>query len=179
VLHSGIGWLASSDARKPIRHVGWFLIAHEAGWEAFVPAEENVLHGASALYRRIVLVISFFLDHLPARTAFAAVVDHGGLLAHDAGETRRIIAKAGGVADQRAARVGEERVEGVGIFASVRPRENTAAGDGGFRIVFVQEKVTKINPVAHPLVGNAAGEFLVKPKLKIELRIEWAMWLGH
>src|ERR1700694_4084168 len=105
MLHGGIGLLPTPYAIEPIGHVRRLFIPHEPGWQGFISAEENVLDRAAGVHSGIIFVIPLFLDHLPTRTAFATVIDHRVFLAHDARETRRIVAKAGGITDERPARI--------------------------------------------------------------------------
>src|ERR1700730_973039 len=95
MLHGGIGLLPALYAIEPIGHVRRLFIPHEPGWQGFISAEENVLDRAVGVHRGIIFVIPLFLDHLPARTAFAAVIDQRRFLSHDARKTGRIVAKAG------------------------------------------------------------------------------------
>ena len=73
-------------------------------------------------------MISFLFDHLPSRTAFASVIDEGGILSHDPRKTGRVIAKTRRVAHQQAARIGEQRLEGVGVLPPIVPGKNAAIG---------------------------------------------------
>ena len=73
-------------------------------------------------------MIAFLLHKLPARTALAAGINHGGLFPHDAGKAGRIVSKAGGIADEKALRVFQKGLESIRIFAAVRPGENAAVG---------------------------------------------------
>src|SRR5256885_14549008 len=61
---------------------------------------------------RIVLVRSFFFDQLIARAALAAYVRERRLLAHVAGESGRVVAEAGRVADQKTFRIFEQCLKG-------------------------------------------------------------------
>ena len=48
------------------------------------------------------------------------------LLAHDSGEAVGVVAEAGGIAHQESLRIFEKRLEGIGIFAAIVPREDAA-----------------------------------------------------
>ncbi len=106
-----------------------------------IAGQQNVFDGSPVVDRRVIFVISFFLDQLPSRAAFPTVIDQRRFLAHDARKTGRVIAKARGIADQRAPRICEQRLKGIWILAAVRPSENPAAGHYRFRIILVQEVV--------------------------------------
>src|SRR5207237_2070345 len=118
-------------------------------------------------------MIAFLLHKLPARTALAAGINHGGLFPHDAGKAGRIVSKAGGIAGHESIRVGEESLEGIGILPAVMPGENSAVRHNGLRVVHIHEEVAEIDPVAHPLVGDHARKVFVEAKLKMEMWIEW------
>src|ERR1700738_5683287 len=70
-------------------------------------------------------------------------------------------------------------MEGVGVFASVAPRENSAMRYGRAREMVLHEIVLQIDAVTHPLIRNAGGKFAVKAKFKVQARIEWPVRLGH
>src|SRR6266513_733501 len=55
----------------------------------------------------VFFMIALLFHHLPARAAFAAAIDHRGLLSHDSRKSRRVIAEACRVAPQVAAWIGE------------------------------------------------------------------------
>src|SRR5581483_548252 len=92
-------------------------------------AKLDVLLGA--VHKRIALVRAALFDELPALAAFAAEIDERGAIAHDAGEAIAIVSEAGGVADEEALGVLEERLEGVGILAAVLPAVDATLRDGG------------------------------------------------
>ena len=102
------------------------------------------------------------------------------LLAHDAREAVAIVAEAGGVADQKSFGIFQQRLERVGIFAAVVPGEDCRrAPPPTAGSCVVQEVVHQVDAVAHPLVGDAAGEFFVQAEFEIELRIERTVRLGQ
>src|SRR5689334_13524085 len=70
-------------------------------------------------------------------------------------------------------------MEGIGILAAVMPGENAAIGHDRLRKALVHEVVTEVNAMAHPLVRDAAGEFLVETKFKIKPWIKRARRLVH
>src|SRR5205823_7718802 len=115
----------------------------------------------------VLLVIAFFFDKRPARTAFAPGVEQRSLLSHDASVTGCIVAKAGGVTQQKAFRIGEEGLESIGIFSAVVPRENSAMRDSGYRMAFVEKEMAEVGRVAHPLIGNSTGKLFVQPVFKV------------
>src|SRR5205823_13168521 len=59
------------------------------------------------------------------------------------------------------------------------PGEYSAVSNNSARKVVVHEPVDKVRGVAHPLVRNAAGEFLVEAEFAIDLRIKWTIRFGH
>src|SRR2546421_8031598 len=124
-------------------------------------------------------MIALFLDDLPARATLSSRVDQGGLLAHDAREARRVVAKTGRVARQKTVCVSEERLKSIRILPAILPGKNPAMRHDGIWMFHIHEKVAQVNAVAHPLVGDAAGKFFVKTKLEMKLRIERPERLGH
>src|SRR5207248_3196597 len=68
---------------------------------------------------------------------------------------------------------------GVGILAAIRPGINASVGDDGARKVLIHEPVRQVDAVAHPLVGDAARELLVKAEFEIELRVKGSVGLGQ
>ena len=86
---------------------------------------------------------------------------------HDAGEAVGIVAEAGGITHQESLRIFEQRLERIGIFASVLPGINAAVRHDGLREVIVQQVVNHVDAVAHPLVGDAAGEIFVEAEFEI------------
>src|SRR5450631_3305996 len=59
------------------------------------------------------------------------------------------------------------------------PGKDSAVCSYGVWERFVHEEVAQVDPMAHPLVRDAAGEFFVKAEFEIELRIERTRWLCH
>src|SRR5205809_1071739 len=102
------------------------------------------------------------LDPLPARTAFTAHVNKGCLLSHNAREAIRIVAEAGGIADQETFGILQKGLERIWILAPVMPGKNTAVSYHRCREIIIQEIMDQVDPMAHPLVGNAAGKILIK-----------------
>src|SRR5438552_10956204 len=98
VQNGGVGGCAAAEAFQPVGHVRKTLVAHERRRQLVATGEQDVF--LFPLDEGVVLVIALFLDPLPAWAAFAADVDHGGLLAHDAAEAVAVVAEAGGEADQ-------------------------------------------------------------------------------
>src|SRR6266850_6945175 len=94
VLHRGIRLFAAPQAIQPIDHVGGIFIAHPRRRKRCIASQQNVFDTSPGVNRGIIFVIALFLHHLPARAAFAAVIHHGGFLAHDARETGCVIAEA-------------------------------------------------------------------------------------
>src|SRR6266513_4088576 len=98
VLHRGIRLFAAPQAIQPIDHMGGVFVAHPRWRKRFMSSHQNVFDTSPHLNHRIIFVIALFLHHLPARSAFTAVIQHGGFLAHDARETGCVIAEARRVA---------------------------------------------------------------------------------
>src|SRR5258708_39817025 len=70
-------------------------------------------------------------------------------------------------------------MEGIGILAAVMPSENAAIGHDRLRKALVHEVVAKSNAMAHPLVRDAAGKFLVETKFTVKLGIERPVGFVH
>ncbi len=124
-------------------------------------------------------VVSLFFHQLPTLAPLASDVYESGLTSHDARGTITIVSEAGGITHQEPFRVFEERLESIGIFAPVGPREDTAERHDGFRRVVFEEVVNEVHAVAHPLVGNSTGELPVEPELEVKAGIERAIRLGQ
>ena len=122
---------------------------------------------------------SLFLDHLPARTAFAADVDERRLLSHDPGEAVASRCRSSWSSSTRNDRVFDQRLERVGVLAAVVPGEDAAVRHDRAGRLIVHEEVHEIDAVAHPLVGDPARELLVQPELEVQLRVEGAVRLRH
>jgi len=93
---------AASQTIQPIGHVRGLLVAHPSRRKGLIARQQDVFDGSPIVNRRVIFVISLFLDQLPSRAAFPTVIDQRRLLAHDARKTGRVVAKARGIADQRA-----------------------------------------------------------------------------
>ena len=115
---------------------------------------------------------ALLFDQLIPRAALAAKVDEGCVLAHVARESRSIIPKARRIAHQKPPRILEQRLKGIGILAPVVPGKDAAVSDRRFRKTVIHEPVHQIDPVAHPLIRDAARKFFVEPKLAVDLRVE-------
>src|SRR2546428_6102753 len=144
------------------------VVADEGRRDGVAPGKRNVL--LSALNQGVVFMGSLLFDPFPARTPFASDVDERGVLSHDPRETVAVVAEAGGITDQEAFRVFEQRLECIRVLALILPGENSARRDHGFWKVIVEKVVNQIDPVAHPLIGDAAGKILVKAELEIDSR---------
>jgi hypothetical protein len=179
VLNGGIRLFAASQTIQPVGHVRGLLIAHPSRRKGLIASQQNVFDRPPVVHRRVIFVISFFFDQLPSRAAFATVIDQRRFLAHDARKTGRVIAKARGIADQRAPRIGEQRLKRIWIFPAVTPSENPTAGHYRFRIILVQKIVAEVDSMAHPLVRDAARKILLETELKVELRIKGPLRLVH
>src|SRR5208283_872015 len=173
-VNGGNGLLAGTNAGKPIGHVAGCHVIDTHGRNARVVWQQQVTRFALLVNIGVVFVIAIFVDDLVAGTTFVANIHERGLLAHVAGGTRRIVAEAGGVAHEEALGIFEQGVESVGIFATIGPGKNATVSDDGAGRVLVSEPVDQIDGVAHPLIGDAAGEFLVEAKFAIEARVERA-----
>src|SRR5437868_13286276 len=124
-------------------------------------------------------MISLLLDDAVARATLASMVEERGFLAHVAREGRSVVAKAGREADQKTLGIFQQGMECIGILAAIVPGVNAAVRDNRAGKRIVHEPVHKINAVAHPLIGNAAGKILVQAEFAIHLRIEWTIRFGH
>src|SRR5262249_20318929 len=128
-LYGCIGLLPSAEAFEPVAHMAGVGVRDEGERSvglldraveyllrqghaaAFGAAECDAVRGAPD--EGVALVRAFLFDKGPALAAFAAGVDEGGAVAHDAGEAVGVVAKAGRVADQESFGVFEEGLEGV------------------------------------------------------------------
>src|SRR5215469_10151527 len=181
IVHRTMRLLARSHALEPVRHVPkrQVIDAHRRKLVFGLPGKQNILRSPGSVDIRVVFVRALFLDQLIPRAALASDVDERSLLTHVAGETGSVIAEAGRVADQKTFWILKKGLEGVGIFAAIMPGENTAVSNYGPRKAVVHEPVHEIDPVAHPLIGDAARKFLIQAEFTINLGVEWAVWLIH
>ena len=177
VAHGCIGLLPAAETIEPVGHVRQVIVADECRRQIGVAGYRHISFGA--VQERIVFVGAFLFHQLPPLAALASDIDQRGLLAHDAREAVAIVAEAGGIADQEPFRILQQRVESIRILAPVGPRKDAAVRDHRSREVFIHKPMGQINSVAHPLVGNAAGEFLVQPEFEIQAGIEGAEGLGE
>src|SRR6476660_10547724 len=101
----------------------------------------------------IVFVVAVFFDELVTRASFTSQIKERGVRAHITGEARRIISEAGGVADEKAFGIFEQRLERVGSFAPIFPGEDSPVRDDrGWKVV-AGEPVDQVDAVTHPLIG--------------------------
>jgi len=75
VLYRGIRLFAASQTIQPVGHMRGLLIAHPSRRKGLIAGQQNVFDGSPVVDRRVVFVISFFLDQLPSRAAFPTVID--------------------------------------------------------------------------------------------------------
>src|SRR6266702_5800941 len=93
VVYGGVRLFAAAQAIQPVDHVRGILIPYPRWRKALVARQQDVLDGTLAVNSGIIFVISLLFHPLPARTAFAAVIDHRGILPHDPRKCRRVIAE--------------------------------------------------------------------------------------
>src|SRR6266403_5024960 len=70
-------------------------------------------------------------------------------------------------------------MEGSGILPAVMPGKNAAICYDRLWKALVHEVMTEVNAMAHPLIRDATGKFLVETKFKVKLRIKQAVRLVH
>src|SRR5882724_11372292 len=179
VLNRCVWLLPATNAIEPVGHVRQIFVAYSSRRKRFVSRQENVLHDALPLNVEVLLVIPFLLHKLPSRTTLSARIEQRALLSHDSRETRRVVAKTGGVAHQESFWILQQRLKSVRSLAAVLPRKNSAMRHYRFRKRFIHEVVAQIDPMTHPLIGDAAGEILVQAILKIQLWIKRPIGLVH
>src|SRR5256885_3146641 len=167
-----------TDAVKPVAHVTGRHVGDALGRERIVRQKQEMFL-ALFVDIGIVFVVALFLDELVTRASFTAEVEERGLFAHIAGKAGRVIPEAGGVADEKALWIFEQRLERVGGFAPVFPGEDSSMRDDrGWKVV-AGEPVDQVDAVTHPLIGDSAGKILVKAEFEIETRIEVTEGLGN
>ena len=175
--HRRVRLLPAAQALEPVGHVREVVIADEGRRDGLIAGQRDVfLH---ALNAGIVLMSPFLFNAFPTRTSFASDVDQGRRFPHDPREAVAIVAEARGVAHQATFRILQQRLEGVRILAPVFPGEDAAVSDHrpGERVI--QKVVDQVDTVAHPLIGDAAGEIFVEAEFEIHPGIEGPIRLGE
>src|SRR5262249_26163463 len=160
----------AAQAFDPVRHMREVVVADESWRDGVAPGQRDVFLGA--LNQRVVFARALLFDPFPARTPFAAHVDERGGFSHDPRETVAVVAEAGGITYQKAFRVFQQRLERVRVLASVLPGEDAAGRHHGFWKRIVEKIVNQVNPVAHPLIRDAAGKIFVEAELEVHSRIK-------
>src|SRR5882724_5901231 len=94
VVHGGVWLFSAAQAIQPIGHMRGVLIPNSHWRKRLVTGQQDVLDGTQAVNTSVFFVISLLFHQLPARTALASVIDHGGFLSHDPCESGGIIAEA-------------------------------------------------------------------------------------
>src|ERR1700730_11601006 len=111
VVNSAMRLLAGAHALEPVGRMLQCQITHAHWRKLRFTGQENVFRRPFFVDVGIVFVITLLLHQAVARTALAAVVDERGLLAHVAREGRSVVAKTGGVADQKSLGIFQECLE--------------------------------------------------------------------